>query len=152
MTQEHDVDPTALAENGHAPPPALNGKRPSTSQLLVGSEGDGYFDLPKELLQGSGDFSVLLAKARFDKQEGAAILRMLVDEDQYEDGSIDARQMVYLKAMVSICEDGKAREEARLAYTGGQGFRAGLGGMMRGFGFGVGNQQTNGTAQRDGPN
>jgi len=132
--------------NGQAP-----GKRPSQSQLLVGPESSGFFNLAEELLRGDADFSKLLPKGKFNAAEGAALLRLLIDEDQYDDGSIDTRQMVYLKVLFSMSEDGRATDNAIRAHRGGQLWQAGLGGMARGLGFGVGSQQTNGTAQRDGP-
>ena len=143
-TQQTDTQ-SASGSNG-----TTSGKRPSTSQLLVGSEGSDFFDLPKELLRGSGDFAELIPKARFNEEEGAAVLRLLTDEDQYEQGYIDTRQMVYLKALMSMCKDGMAREEALRAHTGGQGWKANLGRVANGF---VDNfrSQSNGTAQREGP-
>jgi len=142
-------DTTQSQSNGA---PGSNGaaKRPSMSQLMVGSEGSDFFDLTKELLRGSENFWELLPKARFNEEEGAAVVRLMMDEDQYEDGYIDGRKLVFNKSLLSMGKDGMAREEALRAHTGGQGWRANLGGMARGF-VDHFRSQNNNTAQREGP-
>lgn len=127
-----------------------HGKRAGLSQIMVGSEGSDFFELSKELLRIPGDFSELIPRARFTPQQGAAALRALTDEDQYEDGYIDTRKMVFLAAGFSICQDGLAREEALRAHTGGQGWRASLKGAANNF-VDRFRSQGNGTAQREGP-
>lgn len=151
MVEEQERATVEPSSNGHSPTEAPTGNRPSLSQILVGSESGGYFNLPEELLKGDADFSKLIPKANFTPAEGAAILRLMMDEDQYDDGYIDARQTVYMKSLLSMCENGRATDNAIRANGGGQMYRAGLAGIGRGMGFFNGGQQTNGTAQREGP-
>ena len=154
MVEQHVSDDApefdASAVNGQSANGAQPaGKRPSQSQLLVSESSNTFFNLPEELLKGDADFSKLIPKGDFTPQEGAAMLRLLVDEDQYDDGNIDAHRVVYWKVLFSMAEGGKATSNAIRANGGGQMFRAGLAGVARGFGFGQ--PQTNGTAQREGP-
>jgi len=119
MTQDNKTE--QAQQNGHKP-----GGRPGIANLLVGPETSDYFDLPRELLEGSPDFAKLLARGRFSEQEIAQLVRIMGTEDRYNTGSTDIHRLVWLKAVAKIGQDGKAREEAITALTGGQGWRASL--------------------------
>jgi|25_taG_2_1085351.scaffolds.fasta_scaffold04171_2 phosphate starvation-inducible protein PhoH len=133
--------------NGNSPVP--NSKRAGTGELFVGSEDSGFFELPKELLQASGNFDELMARGRVSDKELAAIIDMLTEDDQYHRGSIEPSRVAYLKLAGSIGVNGQARDEAIRAHTGGQNWKSNLMNPMDKI-FGRG-PQANGTGQREGP-
>jgi hypothetical protein len=103
-----------------------NGQRAGLKEMFVGSEGSDYFDLPKELLEATTDFSKLWARARLSETELSQINRVLADIERYDRGSTDIRQLVYRKLASSIGLNGEARKEAIAAQTGGQSWMSSL--------------------------
>ena len=117
MTQKKEQQAGQNGQNGH---------RAGLKEMFVGSEGSDYFDLPKELLEATTDFSKLWARGRLSDSDLSQVNRVLADIERYDRGSTDIRQLVYRKLAGSIGRDGEARKEAIAAQTGGQSWMSSL--------------------------
>ena len=142
-----EVSPPATdgSSNGSAADP----KRAGLGQLMVGGEDSNYFDLAKEMIRAPGNLDEMMARGRYTAQEAAAMVDILTEADQYQQGHIDTSRVVWLKMGFSVGVEGRGREDAIRASIGTQSWKASLQSMGdRIFGN---RSQNNGTGQRDGP-